>query len=85
MPVGWMPRTSGPVPGGVRASRSGPDLPGWNSLGRLPQKTAERLGAAVANEWGRDLIRGWNAGWYDAPSRIGDRIGGLIGAWKGRW
>ena len=55
-----------------------------NSLGRLPQKTAERLGATVANEWGRDLIRGWNAGWYDAPSRIGDRIGRLVGAGNGQ-
>jgi kynureninase len=55
-----------------------------NSLGRLPQKTAERLGATVANEWGRDLIRGWNAGWYDAPSRIGDRIGRLVGASNGQ-
>jgi len=55
-----------------------------NSLGRLPKKTAERLGATVANEWGRDLIRGWNAGWYDAPSRIGDRIGRLVGAGNGQ-
>ena len=55
-----------------------------NSLGRLPKRTAERLGATVANEWGRDLIRGWNAGWYDAPSRIGDRIGRLVGASDGQ-
>lgn len=55
-----------------------------NSLGRLPRQTAERLGTAVTDEWGRDLIRGWNAGWYDAPSRIGDKIGRLIGAGSGQ-
>ena len=55
-----------------------------NSLGRLPQKTAERLAATVVDEWGRDLIRGWNVGWYDAHSRLGDRIGQLVGASNGQ-
>lgn len=55
-----------------------------NSLGRLPRQTAERLGTAVAEEWGRDLIRGWNAGWYDAPGRVGDKIGRLVGAGNGQ-
>ncbi len=55
-----------------------------NSLGRLPRRTAEHLETAVSDGWGRDLIRGWNAGWYDAPSRIGDRIGRLIGAGNGQ-
>jgi kynureninase len=55
-----------------------------NSLGRLPRGTAEHLGLAVSDAWGRDLIRGWNAGWYDASSRIGDQIGQLIGAGAGQ-
>jgi kynureninase len=55
-----------------------------NSLGRLPRQTAERLATAVTEEWGHDLIRGWNAGWYQASSRIGDQIGRLVGAGSGQ-
>ena len=55
-----------------------------NSLGRLPRATIERIGAAVEQEWGRDLIRGWHRGWYEAPQRIGDKIGGLLGAGPGQ-
>jgi len=55
-----------------------------NSLGRLPRRTVEQLGIAVSDGWGRDLIRGWNAGWYDAPGRIGDGIGLLVGAGSGQ-
>ncbi|MEO7911778.1 MAG: kynureninase [Roseiflexaceae bacterium] len=55
-----------------------------NSLGRLPHATVDRMGAAVEQEWGRDLIRGWHHGWYDAPQRIGDKIAGLLGAGSGQ-
>ena len=55
-----------------------------NSLGRLPRKTVERMRAVVEQEWGTDLIRGWNAGWYEAPGRIGDKIGRLLGAGSGQ-
>jgi kynureninase len=55
-----------------------------NSLGRLPRATIERMGAAVAQEWGHDLIRGWHHGWYDAPQRIGGKIAGLLGAGSGQ-
>jgi kynureninase len=55
-----------------------------NSLGRLPLKTAERIQQLVTDEWSRDLIRGWNKGWWDAPARIGDKIGQLIGAAPGQ-
>lgn len=52
-----------------------------NSLGALPRQTAARLGQVIAQEWGTGLIRSWNAAhWIDAPSRIGDKIGNLIGA-----
>jgi kynureninase len=55
-----------------------------NSLGRLPLRTADRMRAVVEQEWGRDLVRGWNAGWWDAPSRVGDKIAPLIGAAPGQ-
>jgi kynureninase len=55
-----------------------------NSLGRLPLPTAERLHRVVEAEWGGGLIRSWNAGWYEAPRRIGDKIAHLIGAAPGQ-
>src|SRR5688500_12713437 len=55
-----------------------------NSLGRLPQATAERMGAVIEQEWGHDLIRGWHHGWYEAPQRIGDKIARLLGAGPGQ-
>lgn len=51
-----------------------------NSLGRLPNVTQERLKTAVHQEWGGDLIRGWNANWFQAPARIGEKIAHLVGA-----
>src|SRR4051794_41495731 len=39
----------------------------------------------VEHEWGVDLIRSWNTnGWWDAPGRLGDRIGALVGAAPGQ-
>lgn len=55
-----------------------------NSLGRMPKASAERAKQIVDEEWGHDLIRGWNKGWWDAPARIGDKIGQLIGAAPGQ-
>ncbi|MEM9839510.1 MAG: kynureninase [Pseudomonadota bacterium] len=55
-----------------------------NSLGPLPRTVAARLNAAVQDEWGAMLIRGWiEAGWIDLPARVGDRIAALIGAAPG--
>ena len=55
-----------------------------NSLGRLPKSVLERMKKAVAEEWGTDLIRGWNRGWWESPSRIGDKIASLLGAVAGQ-
>jgi len=55
-----------------------------NSLGRLPRQTVERVQAATEVEWGRDLIRSWNAGWYEAPTRVGEKIARLTGAGPGQ-
>jgi len=55
-----------------------------NSLGRLPRRTVERMRTAVEVEWGCDLIRGWNAGWYQAPARVGEKIAQLVGAGPGQ-
>jgi kynureninase len=55
-----------------------------NSLGPLPKAVAERVARTVTEEWGQMVIGGWNrAGWIAMPSRIGDRIGRLIGAPEG--
>jgi kynureninase len=55
-----------------------------NSLGRLPKSVIKRVKRVVQEEWGTDLIRGWNKGWWESPSRIGDKIGFLLGAAEGQ-
>ncbi len=55
-----------------------------NSLGPLPRAAAARVARTVTEEWGQMLITGWNrAGWMELPSRLGNRIGRLIGAEAG--
>ncbi len=52
-----------------------------NSLGPLPIGVEERVARTLADEWGGQLIRGWNsAGWMVQPGKVGDRIARLIGA-----
>ena len=54
-----------------------------NSLGPLPRAVPRRMEAAQ-REWATQLIGGWNeAGWMEMPRRLGDRVGGLIGAEPG--
>ncbi len=69
------------------ATRARFDLPGGlvyldgNSLGPLPKAVPAHVAQMLAGEWGTQLIRGWNkCGWMDAPRRVGDRVGRLIGA-----
>ncbi|QJE01441.1 kynureninase [Massilia forsythiae] len=55
-----------------------------NSLGARPRSALARAQDVVAREWGRDLIRSWNdAGWFELPKRLGDRLAPLIGAHAG--
>lgn len=55
-----------------------------NSLGPLPIGVEERVARTLAQEWGGQLIRGWNsAGWMVQPGKVGDRIARLIGAPSG--
>jgi kynureninase len=55
-----------------------------NSLGALPRATPERVAALVRDEWGSDLIAGWNKhGWMAMSARIGGKIARLIGAEAG--
>lgn len=52
-----------------------------NSLGVLPKETETRQRHVVTHEWGERLIRSWNdAGWIDAPARVGAKLAPLIGA-----
>ena len=55
-----------------------------NSLGPMVKTAPARVDAAVRDEWGDMLIRGWNkAGWMAQPRVLGDRIARLIGAEPG--
>jgi kynureninase len=55
-----------------------------NSLGPLPYAAQDRVDAMMRDQWGEMLITGWNqAGWMAQPSRVGDRVGTLIGAEAG--
>ncbi|MEO1614167.1 MAG: aminotransferase class V-fold PLP-dependent enzyme, partial [Pseudomonadota bacterium] len=55
-----------------------------NSLGPLAKSVPDRLARVLITEWGQHLITGWNVdGWMAAPTRLGDRIGRLIGAAPG--
>jgi len=55
-----------------------------NSLGPLPKSVAARVAGVITDEWGAKLIKGWNeAEWMAQPTRVGDRVGALIGAAPG--
>ena len=55
-----------------------------NSLGVMPRASAARAAQVITQEWGTGLIRSWNtAGWFELPSRLGDKLAGLLGAREG--
>lgn len=55
-----------------------------NSLGAMPKAAAGRAREVVEHEWAHGLIGSWNeAGWYELPLRLGDKIAELIGAEAG--
>lgn len=45
-----------------------------NSLGRLPKKTIEDINTFLVDEWGSQLVTGWNK-WVNQAERVGDLIG----------
>ncbi len=52
-----------------------------NSLGAVPKGVAQRVAHVIEEEWGRGLIRSWNAaGWFEAPGRIGAKMAPMLGA-----
>jgi len=55
-----------------------------NSLGRLPRRTVDALARVVHEEWGGELVRGWDH-WIDLPTAVGDRLGAaVLGAGPGQ-
>ncbi len=56
-----------------------------NSLGALPRAVPEVVADVMVRQWGERLIRSWNeSDWWGAPERVGDLIGGLVGAAAGQ-
>ena len=51
-----------------------------NSLGALPRSVPPRMARVLQEEWGQDIVAGWNtAGWTDLSASIARRIAPLIG------
>jgi kynureninase len=56
-----------------------------NSLGAMPAAVPAAVADAVTRQWSTDLITSWNInGWWTLPGRVGEKIGGLIGAAPGQ-
>ena len=50
-----------------------------HSLGAMPAEAAVRL-QRFADEWATRGARAWGEGWWDTPLRVGDVVGGIVGA-----
>ncbi len=56
-----------------------------NSLGAYQDAIHKRVQHTLKKEWGESLISSWNqAGWFDWPIQVGDKIAPLIGAGVGQ-
>jgi kynureninase len=56
-----------------------------NSLGALPVQAVARLDQLVSEQWGRRGVRGWEEGWLELPSSVGERIASsVLGAAPGQ-
>lgn len=52
-----------------------------NSLGPLPKVVPQRVAEVIKEEWGQQLIKGWNvAKWMEQPGRVGNQVAQLVGA-----
>jgi hypothetical protein len=81
----WMHATLSP-PSAHALSSPTPGSSTWTATrsGASRHASLERLQQVAEQEWGRDLIRGWNENWWEAPIRIGEKIAGLVGAAPGQ-
>ncbi|NMH59138.1 kynureninase [Alteromonas sp. MYP5] len=56
-----------------------------NSLGALTRRSSERVQEVVRQQWGQDLIGGWNLhDWINLPQLTGEKIAPLLGAKSGQ-
>ena len=56
-----------------------------NSVGVLSKATPDAMHDMLCRQWGQGLIRSCIINdWFNAPRRIGDKIGRLIGAAEGQ-
>lgn len=52
-----------------------------NSLGAMPKRALARSEEVILKEWREGLITSWNnAGWWELPVSLGDKLSPLIGA-----
>jgi len=52
-----------------------------NSLGPLPKSVTDAVQHTLREQWGEQLIKGWNVcNWMAQPTRVGNTIASIIGA-----
>ena len=55
-----------------------------NSLGPLNRNVSEHLARVTTEQWGEDLISGWNSHkWIDLPLTVGNQLAPILGARSG--